>query len=62
MAFTGSTFKDSMAYEGGNFYLMNAAVVSFTSINMLHGRAISKGGSIYAGGSGSGSITFASCA
>ena len=51
-----------MANEGGNFYLVNTAILSFTSVKMNHGRAVSKGGSIYTTGTGASPITFNNCA
>ena len=62
MTFTSTTFLDSMANEGGNFYLVNTASLSLNSVTMNHGRAYSKGGSIYTTGTGVSPIIFSNCA
>ena len=61
MSFTSTTFKDSVAYEGGVLFITNAASVSFSSVTMTDAKARHYAGAIYAGGSGSASISFASC-
>lgn len=57
LSFTSTIFKDSIGYDGGNFYLMNTASLTLTSVTMTNGRARHWGGSIYAGGTGAASIT-----
>ena len=62
MTFTGSTFLDSLAYDGSVIYMMNTATVAFNSITMTNGRTRRYGGAIYAGGTGVSSIAFSNCA
>jgi hypothetical protein len=62
MTFSSTTFKDSVAYEGGVIFMTNAATASFTGVTMTNGKAINLGGAIYSGGTGAASISFSSCA
>lgn len=34
MAFTSTTFRHSIGYDGGNIYMLNDAAVTFNNVNM----------------------------
>lgn len=60
--FLGTTFRDSLAYEGSILFLLNTASVTFTNSWLKYGKARHYGGAIYTGGSGPLSLSISNCA